>query len=102
MVIATVGVNGVAMDALVDMGSPVTIISLASAVLAKERGRYSSVEEWREDAVKRFNVMLKNYRGQVLDILPRSHSGRAQGHSNGASAEWCPSQATPAWGQISN
>ena len=69
-----VEVNGVPADALVDTGSPVTIISLdfAMKVVAKERGRFSSVEEWKSAMTKLFThpqVSLRNYGGGRLDIM---------------------------------
>ena len=68
-----VEVNGVPADALVDTGSPVTIISLdfAMCVLARERSKFSSVEEWQTATLKRFEppeVSLKNYGGGRLDV----------------------------------
>lgn len=74
IVISSVEVNGLPTEALLDTGSPVTIISLDFAldVLEKERPRYSSVEEWKTEAKKQFvppTVTLKNYGGGLLDIL---------------------------------
>ena len=76
-VLAKVKVNGVVMNTLVDTGSPVTIISLGSAMeaLATKRGKYSSAEEWREETLKQFSepeITLKNYGGQVLDVTSQA------------------------------
>ena len=76
-VLAKVKVNGVAMNTLVDTGSPVTIISLGSAMeaMATKRGKYSSAEEWREETLKQFSepeITLKNYGGQVLDVISQA------------------------------
>ncbi len=58
-------------EALIDTGSPVTIISLdfAMDVVAKERPRYSSVEEEVQKQFSPPTVSLKNYRGGRLDIM---------------------------------
>ena len=63
-IVAQVKVNGVLTDVLVDTCSPVTIISLAFAmeVLATEKDRYSSTQEWKCETRKKFEppqVMLK-------------------------------------------
>lgn len=68
-----VEVNGVSTDALVDTGSPATIISLdfAMVVMAKERPKFSSVEEWMSATQEKFEtptVTLKNYGGERLDF----------------------------------
>ena len=73
-VFATVGVNGVETKALVDTGSPATIISLdlVMTVLAKERKREVTPAQWREDTMKKFSVpdvTLKGYGGQRVDII---------------------------------
>jgi hypothetical protein len=64
-----VEVGGVPTEALV-----VTIISLdfAMIVMAKERSKFASVEEWQEATLKKFEppaVSLKNYGGGRLDIM---------------------------------
>ena len=69
-----VEVGGVPTEALVDTGSPVTIISLdfAMIVMAKERSKFASVEEWQEATLKKFEppaVSLRNYGGGRLDIM---------------------------------
>ena len=73
-VFATVGVNGVETKALVDTGSPATIVSLdfVMTVLAKQRKREVTPAEWREETMKKFSVpdvTLKGYRGQRVDII---------------------------------
>ena len=71
---ARVEVNGVSTNALVDTGSPATIISLefiAMEVMTKERNQYSSVDKWKIGTTKKFTppeVALKNYGGGRLDI----------------------------------
>ena len=69
-----VKVNGVSTEALVDTGSPVTIISLdfAMVVMARDRNKFGSVEEWKDATLKRFEppqVALKNYGGGRLDVM---------------------------------
>ena len=70
-VLAKVEVNGVSTNALIDTGSPATIISLDFAldVLAKER---PNVEEWMSATRKKFEtpeISLLNYGGDRLDLL---------------------------------
>ena len=56
MITSRVDVNGISTEALVDTGSPVTIISLdfAMIVMAKERNKFKSVEEWQDATLKKF------------------------------------------------
>ena len=72
-ILSKVEVNGISTEALIDTGSPVTIISLdfATIVMAKERNKFKNVEEWQEATLKKFEppeVTLKNY-GGGLDVL---------------------------------
>ena len=74
VITSKVEVNGITTEALVDTGSPVTIISLdfAMIVMARERNKYKKVEEWQEATLKKFEtpeVSLKSYGGERLDIL---------------------------------
>ena len=73
-ILSKVEVNGISTEALIDTGSPVTIISLdfATIVMAKERNKFKNVEEWQEATLKKFEppeVTLKNYGGGRLDVL---------------------------------
>ena len=73
---STVCVNGQSTNALVDTGSPVSIISLdfAMVVMARERKSYQTVGDWREATLKKFEppgISLKSYCGSPLDILAR-------------------------------
>ena len=66
-----VQVNGISTDALVDTGSPVTIISLdfAMIVSAKERTKFQG---WKEATLMKFEapeVSLRTYGGGRLDVL---------------------------------
>ena len=68
---ASVTVNGVPTEALVDTGSPATIISLEFVlkVLANGRTPNQTVQEWKETTHKKFvslKVLLRNYRGHPL------------------------------------
>ena len=69
-----VEVNGITTEAVIDTGSPVTIISLdfAMIVMAKERSKYRNVEEWEDATLKKFEppeITLKSYGGERLDVL---------------------------------
>lgn len=68
VVVAQVKVNEIPTEALIDTGSPMTIISLEflMEVLEKERDQYGSIAEWEAESKKRFSpptVALKNYGG---------------------------------------
>ena len=76
-VFAEISVNGVPATALVDTGSPATIISLefVMRVMLAERKERQSPEQWRADTLKRFtfpDVSLRNYGGHPLDILSQT------------------------------
>ena len=82
-----VEVNGISTEALVDTGSPVTIISLdfAMIVMAKERNQFTNVKEWQEATLKKFEtpqVSLKNYGGEPLDIMAQLPVRITQGEYN--------------------
>ena len=73
-VFAAVGVNGVETKALVDTGSPATIVSLdfVMTVFARQRKREVTPAQWREETIKKFSVpdvTLKGYGGQRVDII---------------------------------
>ena len=73
-VFTEVRVNGVPAKALVDTGSPATIVSLEFIldVFAAQRGSRLTPELWTEETLKKFSppdVVLKAYGGQPLDIL---------------------------------
>ena len=73
-IVSQVEVNSISTDALLDTGSPVTIISLdfAMIVLAWERPKFNSVKEWETATLKKFEppeVSLKNNGGGQLDIM---------------------------------
>ena len=83
-VMAKLEVNGVKTEALVDTGSPVTIVSLAFAmhVLSKDHGLYSSVEEWKQEMMKKFSeptVNLRNYGGHRLNVTSQVQFKFSQG-----------------------
>ena len=73
-VFATVGVNGVETKALVDTGSPATIVSLdfVMTVLAKPKKSEVTPAQWREETMRKFSapdVTHKSYGGQRVDII---------------------------------
>ena len=73
-IMAKVEVNGVSTEALIDTGSLATIISLdfAMVVMAKERPKFQTVEEWMVATQEKFEeptISLKNYGGEKLDLL---------------------------------
>ena len=68
------GVNGVLTDALVDTGSPATIVSLKFIlkVLADSKNSQQTAEEWRKETMKKFSapaVTLTSCGGDRLNIL---------------------------------
>lgn len=67
-------VNGVKTAALVDTGSPVSIMSLkfATEVLSRERGNFLTSQEWKEVMLKRFEhptISMRSYGGERLNIV---------------------------------
>ena len=83
-VLAEVKVNGIPTRTLVDTGSPATIVSLDFVldVLAIEKGRQQTPEQWKEEKLKRFSppeVSLKAYGGHELDILSQIDLRLSQG-----------------------
>ena len=70
---ATVYVNGQPTQALIDTGSPATVISLdfALATLVKGEKNEQSPSEWKEEVQEKFSlpsITLKAYSGHQLDI----------------------------------
>ena len=97
---ARVEVNGVSTDALVDTGSPATILSLdfAMEVMTKERNQYSSVDEWKIGTTKKFTppeVALKNYGGGRLDITAQIMLCITQGDACKVNARVMVKQGAP-------
>ena len=83
-VYSDVTVNGVKVTALIDTGSPVTIMSLKKAVqiLATRKGEFSSPQEWRETMIAQFQmpaVMLKSYSGDALNVVAQLPMTLGQG-----------------------
>ena len=73
-ILSQVEVNGVPTDALIDTGSPATIVSLdfAMDVMEKERPDYDTADDWISAIKKKFEppqVSLRNYGGECLDLL---------------------------------
>ena len=76
--------TGVPLNALIDTGSPDTIISLkfAMEVLSTESGKYNSPQEWKEAIASRFEtpcVSLKSYDGSRLEIVAKLPVTLSQG-----------------------
>ena len=76
VVYSEVVVDGMKMNALIDTGSPVTLMSLKQAVqmLALRKGDFNSPQEWKKTMMARFQfksptVMLKSYSGDILNIV---------------------------------
>ena len=83
-VLAEIHVNGVPTTALIDTGSPATIISLdyVLSLMRGEREEGQSPEKWRAATLKRFappEVSLKNYGGHPLNILSQTKLHLTQG-----------------------
>ena len=72
-VVAPVKVNGVSTTALVDTGSPATIISLAFVMQVLVDGRSDETpEQWKKETYAKFaspDVTLKSYGGKPVDII---------------------------------
>ena len=71
---ATVLLEGVPVEALLDTGSPVSIVSLEKLLdaLARTRPPGQTPEEWKKEMQSRFvppSVVLKNYGGGELSIV---------------------------------
>ena len=80
----TINVNGVATEALVDTGSPSTIITLEFllGVLVKTRPDGHTREQWKEDTFARFSdpdVTLNSYGGHQLDLIAQTPVHLLQG-----------------------
>ena len=83
-IFAPVRVNQVTTDALIDTGSPTTIISLEflMSILAKERGPGETPSQWQTRTMTRFSspeVTLKNYSGQQLHLVAQLQLTLSQG-----------------------
>ena len=73
-VLAEVSVNGVPTQALVDTGSPATVISLdfLLGILVKERSEQQTPAEWCKATLAKFSppsVVMRGYSGHKLNIL---------------------------------
>ena len=71
---AEVSVEGEIIEALLDTGSPVTIIPLEALleILAKQRRPDQAISEWRtttESRLEPTSLILKNYSGDNLKIV---------------------------------
>ena len=76
-VFVDVEVNGVKTTALVDTGSPATIISLdfVMQIVASQRHPSIPIEKWRKQTLERFlapDVALKSYGGHRVDIVSQT------------------------------
>ena len=83
-VFVPIGVNGVIARALIDTGSPATIVSLAFVlrVLAAERPPSQTLEQWKEATHQKFcnpDLALNNYGGQRLDLIAQIELTLSQG-----------------------
>ena len=81
---ASVAVNGVPTDALVDTGSPAPIISLEFVlkVLANEWTLNQTVQGWKEPTHKKLvspKVSMQNYGGHRVDIMAQIEVSLSQG-----------------------
>ena len=73
-VVAEVSVNGVPTKALVDTGSPATIVALEFVIdiFVRERRDHQTPAQWRAETLTKFSppsVLLKAYSGHKLNIL---------------------------------
>ena len=83
-VFVDVEVNGAKTTALVDTGSPATIISLdyVMEIMASQRDHTLPVEQWRKQTLGRFSapaVTLKSYGGHHVDIVSQTQLQLALG-----------------------
>ena len=83
-VFAPIEVNGVTAKALLDTGSPATIVSLAFVLrmLAGERTPDQSLDQWKEATHQRFanpDLALNNYGGQRLSLIAQTELTLSQG-----------------------
>ena len=84
-VFAPIAVNGVVAKALVDTGSPATLISLdfILQVFAEQRDPSQTVRQWKEEVRKKFltpSISLQNYGGHRLDVLAQVYVTLSQGN----------------------
>ena len=87
LMIVQMGVNGVLTDALVDTGSPATIVSLKFIlqVLGDSKDRQQTSEEWRKKTIERFSapaVALTSCGGERLNIVAQIPVVLSQGERN--------------------
>ena len=73
-VTAKVLVNGIPTQALIDTGSPATVVSLEFVlnVFVKEKEEHKTPARWREETFEKFrppSVLLKAYSGHKLNII---------------------------------
>ena len=73
-VYSEVTVNGVNVTALINTGSPVSIMSLKKAIqiLALRKGEFSSPQKWKETMIAQFQtptVTLRSYSGDALNVV---------------------------------
>ena len=83
-IFTSVAVDGVPAKALIDTGSPATIVSLKFIleVLTGQKSLDQSVQQWKEEVRRKFrtpDVSLKNYGGHHFDILGRIHVNLSRG-----------------------
>ena len=83
-VFAPIEVNGITAKALIDTGSPATIISLEFVlrVLAEERPSDQILEQWNEATHQKFaspDLALNNYGGQRLSLIAQIELTLSQG-----------------------
>ena len=74
ILMSTVQVNSIQTEALIDTGSPTTIISLklAMRILKQDREQYASLAEWKVAASDRLEpptMTLKSYTGGELNLI---------------------------------
>ena len=85
-ILAEVAVNRVPVQALINTGSPATIISLdfAMSVFAQGRKEGQTPSQWREKTLKKFSppeVALNSYGGQQLSVIAKVSLCLSQGES---------------------
>ena len=83
-VFAPISVNRVLTEALVDTGSPATIVSLefVLSVLRKNQSKNQTNDQWMELTREKFkdpDVILKNYGGQQLDFIAHIYLSLSRG-----------------------
>ena len=86
-VFVKLGVNGVLTDALIDTGSPATIVSLQFilGILANSKDDSQTVQEWKKETLERFAapaVTLTGCGGNRLNIIAQIPVVLSQGERN--------------------